>query len=121
MPTKGRGEKKDGTLRHTQGRGWERSIDDGPWTVGTGEGLGREILRCAQDRLSAIRAGRGRGGRLEGGDVWAIHLYALQFSNPVCRLGDAILYQVPGTLMEDFIVAKTAWNALRFPGIRMIH
>jgi hypothetical protein len=57
---------KDGTLRHTQGRGWERSIDDGPWTVDTGEGLGREILRCTQDRLSAIRAGRGKGGRMEG-------------------------------------------------------
>jgi hypothetical protein len=52
---------------------------------------------------------------------WAIHLYASQFSNPVCRLGDAILYQVPGTLIKDFIVPKTAWNALRFPGIWMIH
>jgi hypothetical protein len=83
---------------------------------------GDPSLRSGQALGDPRGTGEGwKDGRLEGGDVWAIHLYALQFSNPVCRLGDAILYQVPGTLIEDFIVAKTAWNALRFPGIRMIH
>jgi hypothetical protein len=42
-----------------------RTIDGGRCAPGTGEGLGREILRCTQDRLSAIGAGWEDGGRVE--------------------------------------------------------
>jgi len=48
-------------------------------------------------------------------------LCASQFANPIGSFGDAVLYALPGAFLEDLIVAKTARDALRFPGVCMIH
>jgi hypothetical protein len=44
-----------------------------------------------------------------------------QLANTVCCPGDAILHDMPGAIMENFVLAKTAGNTLCTPGIGTIH
>jgi len=44
-----------------------------------------------------------------------------QLANPVRALGDAVLYRVPGTFAQDFVLAKVARDASCLPWIVVVH